>query len=812
ASDSAGRPAASDSARPTPGVAAATPGGTPRPVAADSGARPGARRKDYGSTLVLRELATGAETRIPDVTGYAIDDSGRYVAYAVSSRSRERDGAYVRALAALDRELPLLTGVGNYKQLAFDRAGRQVAFVSDQADWSSARPRYALYHATLAEGRVSPAAAVATSAAVGAGWVVADRGRMEFTRDGSAVVFGVAAPPLDSIPADSLADKAVFDLWHYRDPRLQPQQRVEAPRDRDRAYTAVYRVRERRLARIGNDTFPQVSVSDDGRLAVLTTTLPYAVQSMWGEGGADVFVVDVLTGRRTPVAQRLDFGAVPSPGGKYVMFFKDGQWYSFSVATGRVASLTGVLKGVRFEQETWDTPSAPAPWGVAGWTTDDHSVLVYDRFDVWELDPSGARPAKVVTDSVGQRTRTVFRLVDLDPEDRFVDPAQPLLLRAFDDETKASGFYRDRLGAVSAPQRIVMADKAYGVPRRARRADVYLVTQETFREFPDLWAGERLDALEKISNANPQQSQYRWGSVELVRWRSQDGVALKGMLFKPESFDASKKYPMVVYFYEQLSDELHQYRMQYPRNTIQPTWYVSNDYLVFMPDIAYREGYPGQSAMHSIVPGVNALVERGFVDPNGIGISGQSWGGYQVAYMITQTPMFKAAFAGAPVANMTSAYGGIRWGSGLARAFQYEKTQSRIGGSIWQYPMRFIENSPLFFADRVQTPLLIMHNDNDDAVPWYQGIELFVALRRLGKEVYMLTYNGDYHNPRKRANQKDVALRQMQFFDHHLRGRPAPEWMIEGIPFLQKGRDQLAMPRPPQATPATTTSGARQAP
>jgi dipeptidyl aminopeptidase/acylaminoacyl peptidase len=239
---------------------------------------------------------------------------------------------------------------------------------------------------------------------------------------------------------------------------------------------------------------------------------------------------------------------------------------------------------------------------------------------------------------------------------------------------------------------------------------------------------------------------------------------------------------------------------------INPAHYVSNGYLVFEPDIDYSTGYPGPSAMKSIVPGVQMLIERGFVKPDGIGIQGQSWGGYQVAYMITQTNMFRAAMAGAPVANMTSAYGGIRWESGLARAFQYEKTQSRIGGSLWQYPLRYIENSPLFQADRIRTPLLMMHNDNDGAVPWYQGIEMFVALRRLGREVYLINYNGDAHNPTKRANQKDIAVRMQQFFDHHLRGMPAPDWMTRGIPFLDKGRDQLAPPTMTGVAPVTGNS------
>ena len=181
------------------------------------------------------------------------------------------------------------------------------------------------------------------------------------------------------------------------------------------------------------------------------------------------------------------------------------------------------------------------------------------------------------------------------------------------------------------------------------------------------------------------------------------------------------------------------------------------------------------------------MVARGYVDEKSIGIQGHSWGGYQIAYMITQTNRFRAAAPGAPVVNMTSAYDGIRWGTGLPRQFQYEKTQSRIGGSLWEYPMRFLENSPLFQIDRVNTPVLMMHNDADDAVPWYQGIEMYLSLRRLGKEVYMFSYNGEPHNLRQRPNQKDYAARMQQFFDHYLKGAAAPDWMEKGIPFLEKG-------------------------
>ena len=295
--------------------------------------------------------------------------------------------------------------------------------------------------------------------------------------------------------------------------------------------------------------------------------------------------------------------------------------------------------------------------------------------------------------------------------------------------------------------------------------------------------------MEKISDANPQQAEYLWGSAEIVEWISNDRTPLQGILIKPEGFDPSKKYPMMVYFYERMSDGLHRYNTIRPgSSSVIPSFYVSRGYVFFIPDIPYEIGHPGESAIDAVVPGVLKILDEGYVDPDRIGVQGHSWGGYQIAYMVTRTNLFAAAEAGAPVSNMTSAYGGIRWQTGMSRQFQYERTQSRIGGSLWEETLRYINNSPLFEADKVQTPVLMLHNDEDGAVPWYQGIEYYMALRRLQKPVWTLNYNGEAHGLRRRANQKDWMIRMQQFFDHYLLDAPAPVWMEKGVPAVEKGK------------------------
>jgi dipeptidyl aminopeptidase/acylaminoacyl peptidase len=364
------------------------------------------------------------------------------------------------------------------------------------------------------------------------------------------------------------------------------------------------------------------------------------------------------------------------------------------------------------------------------------------------------------------------------------------LLRAEDQSTLDSGFYRDRIDG-GMPERLVMAAKSFGQPVKAKDADALMVAATRFDEFPDIYVTDsNFKELKKSSSAGAQKEGYLWGKGELIRYKNTDGVSLRGILIKPEKFDPKQKYPMIVYIYEKLSDNLHRFVNPSPGTSINASFYASNGYLVLMPDIVYTIGYPGQSALKCVLPAIQSVVDQGYVKEDAIGIQGHSWGGYQIAYMVTQTNRFRAAAPGALVGNMTSAYSGIRWGTGLPRQFQYEHTQSRIGGNLWEFPIRFIENSPVFHAHRVQTPILMLHNDNDDAVPWYQGIEYYLALRRLGKEVYMFNYNGEYHGLRRRHNQKDYTRRMQEFFDHFLKGAPRPEWMENGIPYLEREKEK----------------------
>jgi len=771
------------------------------------------KKKEPGNDLVVRELASGKETKIAEVVEYAWNKPGTWLAYGVSSKTPENDGAFALE-PGTGKTAALLKGLGNYKNLTFDEKGGQLAFTSDRDDYKADKSASKLYYWTTAPapsatsattrsaapGPKAPKPAVPADAAIElapaaakgfpAGMAVSESGRLQFSKDGGRLFFGIAAAPKPE-PKDA-PEPVKVDIWNWRDPSLQPMQKSQAEEDKKKTLMCVmhFGPKEKKFVQLATPEVPDIDLSWDAKVALGKSDLPYRQLVSWDRGYEDDYLVSLADGSRTKVLDKNANGAMISPGGRYLLYFKDADRnvYAYRIADGKAFNLTAGL-GVSLVDETNDMPAEPGPYGTAGWTDGDGAVLLYDRYDIWEISPDGAK-RRMITNGLGRRDKLVFRYVRFDPDNPFVPARGPLVLQVSNETTLATGAYRVDLSAPTAdPVKIVMKDKQLGGWQKAKAADVYVHTEQRFDEFPDLWtSGPDFATARKVSGANPQQAEYNWGKAELIEYTNADGQKLPAVLIKPEDFDPAKKYPLMVYIYETQAVGLNRYYAPSPGTNINFTRYVSNGYVVLSPDIVYEVGYPGPSSLKCVIPAVNKVLDMGFIDPKRVGIQGHSWGGYEISYMITQTNIFAAVEAGASVVNMTSAYGGIRWGTGMSRAFQYEKTQSRIGAPLWGRALQFIENSPLFWVERVQTPYLTIHNDEDDAVPWYQGIEFFSALRRLGKEAYLFNYNGEKHGLRERENQKHWTVHLDEFFDHFLLGKPAPEWMTKGVPYLERGQ------------------------
>ncbi len=744
--------------------------------------------------LVILNPVSGAEYHYKNVSEFDFSRNGNLLGFI----QIENDSNTHAKVNIFDTQSEVMITIfdneGIAKKIKLDNAGKKSAFIHT-SDTSKTKI-YSLY--TWQTGTLKPNAVMVdtNSLEMPKDWVVSPNGKLWFSRDNRRLFFGTALKP-EPEPKDTLPDdeKVDVEVWTWKDPYIYPQQKVNLKKEQKRTYLTVYHFASNTVARLADELVQSVRPANKGNsnFALGVATKPFLIETTWNlPGFRDVYIVDVNTGNKKLVLQKQQDYVGLSPTGKYVFWYDNEAriWYALNHITRKKTALTKGLS-VNFYDEDYDYPSNPSSYGFAGWTKDDKYFLVYDRFDIWKLDPAGIEKPVCITKGFGRKQSIQFRYVWFDDDEEFIDPEKALFLHAFNEKNKKSGYFTVKLNSREYPKALVYQNFYFYEPKKAKNAEKLIWQKTSVKEPANLWYGSmNFKDFKKITNINPQQKNYIWPTVELVKWKTFDGKEAEGLLYKPENYDPNKKYPMMVYYYRLNSDNLNRYIAPKPsRSIINPTFYTSNGYVVFVPNIRYEIGHPGKSAVNYVVSGTQAMIDRGIADPKHIGTQGQSWGGYQVAYIITQSNIFAAASAGAPVSNMTSAYGGVRWRTGMSRMFQYEKTQSRIGATLWEKPTLYLENSPVFFLDKVTTPVLIRHDDADGAVPWYQGIEMYMGLRRLQKPVWMLNYPGEPHNLKaKTPDNKDLSIRMMQFFDHYLKGKPMPVWMKDGIPALKKGK------------------------
>lgn len=778
------------------------------------GDEPGGAGADAGTDLVLRNLSNGQEKIFSNVVEYYFSKKGGKLLMEQAKNPKDSLSKPTVSLVELatGKSTVLSRGGNDFKNFAFTEDGDQVAYAAER----DAKPKelQKFYKIWYYKTGMDSAVLLADKNTVGMklGMTISEFGTISFSKTGKRLFFGTAPiqPPKDTSLVDM--DLARLDIWHYKDDYLQTQQLFNLQRLLQTNYLAVYHLDKNELKQLGSEEIPTVYPTNegDGDQFVGVTDFGKRVEGQWtGRTKKDIYSINVNTGSMQLVKKDLQGIIAPSfisPTGKYIMWYDSKARHYFAWDGSSTRNISQKIKFPLWNEEH-DTPDDPGPYGVMGWQEGDSVVYVYDRYDVWKIKTTLAGGLDNVSRGEGRKMKTSYRYISLDPDKKSIDENDGLLCRSFNEINKRSGLTYIRTvdqyfsPFIMGPDDVFMSGPVFA----SKDEDVLIFTLENYRNSPDLYLmtdiirGQVDEAkrtcklgsiTRQLSSLNPQQKDYNWGTAEIYKWKAFTGKMEEGVLYKPENFDPTKKYPMILYFYETHSNTLHSYIPPTPTGSrLNISFFVSRGYVVFSPDIRYTVGHPAKDCYNHVVSAAQDLAKQKWIDAKNIGIQGQSWGGIQVAQLITMTNMFKAAWAGAPVANMTSAYGGIRWESGVNRQFQYEKTQSRIGATLWEKPNLYIENSPLFHVPKIKTPLVIMHNDADGAVPWYQGIELFTAMRRLGKQVWMLNYNGEAHNLRERRNQKDISIREQQYFDWLLKGGKAPKWITEGVPAVKKGKD-----------------------
>jgi len=763
--------------------------------------------KHSGADLILRELASGITQNIGNANLYDFDDAGRMLAYTVDAADRVGNGVYVIDLATSQSKV-LSSAQANYDQLAWGDKNASLAVLKGDKKKENVQRDNTLLVWTNVAAQAPRAVEYDPSkdAAFPRNMVVSEFAPLRWTKDGSRVYVGLKEQePEPPVMTPASEPKANVDVWHWKDDEVQSVQMIRLAQERRATLPAVFNVASDKLVRVSDENMRTVTPTGDPRWAIgrIDTTYRGAVE--WGAQKADFYAVNTDNGDRTLISTGLSRTMGSSPDGKWFLYLKDKKVYAYNTETGKSI---GIGENVNFVDATDDHPYEKPIYGVAGWSKDGKSVILNHRYDLYLVPLDGGKPTNL-TGGVGDAQQIRFRLVRLDragggggrggrggggfgagagnDEDEGIDLSKPLLLSAYGDWTKKSGYYTLAPGAKPAP--LIYDDEDIGQAVKAEHADRVIFTRQTYKESPDYWLTTTSFAQPtKLTDANPFINEYAWSAGKmLIDFKNSKGQRLQGTLWLPANYQPGKKYPMLVYFYELLSNTHNNFAMPIFDDRPHFPEYASDGYLVFEPDIVYETGKPGSSALDCVTNGVNKVIEMGYADPKHIGIQGHSWGGYETSFILTHSHMFAAVVTGAPPTNLVSFYDETYPGTGTLQQGIVEVGQVRMGTNPFDNLQLFEDQSALYHVRDITTPFLILHGTADNAVDWHQGLELYGAARRWGKQVILLSYPGEPHHLAKKENQKDFQQRMKQFFDHYLKDAPAPKWMTDGVPQTKKG-------------------------
>ncbi|MCA9738449.1 MAG: S9 family peptidase, partial [Gemmatimonadetes bacterium] len=775
-----------------------------------------------GADLLLYELATGLVTTVGSVAAYDLDETGRWIAWTTETKDRVGNGVALRDLGT-DVVRTLDSDTKPYTQLAWADEGLALAVLRGTIDTTTSDTSFvALGWTGLDRGQVRTVTLdPAEARGFPTGLRISQAAAPEWSDDRAALFVGLTEPrtekdsgnerpdvrpaagtpgAMQSSPPDLSGedDLPTLVLWHGRDPRLQSQQQVEESRDRRYSWLGAFRVADGSFARLATDEIREVDLLAGERYAVGYDQRDYALRdAIDGGRRRDVYALDARTGEATLLLRAQRWPVFPSPDGSKLLYYTDRHYHVYDFTTGRTRSITEGLPtsfvDVEDDHNVEDPPLAPM-----GWAADSRSVVLNDDWDVWRVPVDGGAAVNLTVD--GRETGVRHpRRVAYDPEEKGIDFSKPVYFTAYGERTKKGGLERLRPGQ-RRTERLLWDDASFSV-QRARDTETFVFARETFVTFPDWWAARgSFTSPTRLTDANPQQADFAWSAgARLVDYVSDKGDSLQAALFLPADYQPGQSYPTVVYIYEKLSQNLHSYSLPNETRAFNPSVYTSRGYAVLMPDIVYTINDPGMSAVWCVIPAVHAAIATGVVDEAHVGLHGHSWGGYQSAFLLTQTDLFAGIVSGAPLTDMVSMYSSIYWNTGSADMAIFESSQGRFKGNFIENYDAYIRNSPAFHADHATTPVVLLHNEKDGAVDFNQGITFFNTLRELEKDVVLLQYVGENHGLREPKNQKDYTGRMMEFFDHYLRGAPAPDWWTQGVPRLEMEDHLKARQKKPRA-------------
>ncbi len=764
--------------------------------------------KDKGSVLLVKNLAENSTHTIGNVTEYAFNKKSDYLAYIVESANTA--GNSVELLNLSNYSLKILSSdTLKFSKLNWQKEGEGLSFFKSYKKEGYEEENAIVYSYTHLYQ--SPSLAKLDPLEM-AGFPKNTRiyngSTLSISDDMSAVFFGIKTwtvkpkkeekKTTDSTKAKTDSSKtllakketkdeklAAVDIWHWKDPEVQPQQKLSFTQDKEASLLSVWNLSDNHFFQLAKEATPDALLTGDQLYAITSTDKKY--KPSFKEDYADFHLVNVKTGEDKLLYERMlngfSSGPHPSPGGKYLYYFKDKNWWSYQIATGQNINLTQSIKS-----DFWDTrddhPASKPPFGLGGWLKDDKAMLLYDEYNIWMVKPDGSGATKITN---GEKEEMVSRVFRVDREDPYIDDAKPIFFSNYGDKSKKYGYSKYENSQLSP---LIFEDLSVSRLVKAKDANSFLYVKQDYHLSPELYVTDQFSGETKVTGTNPQQADFNWGKSKLISYVNKNGKKMQGALYYPANYEPGKQYPMVVYIYELLSNNVHNYIRPSIRSAYNTTNFTTNGYFIFQPDIVYETNDPGMSTVNCVVPAVKEVLKTGMVDKDKVGIMGHSWGAYQTSFLITQTDVFKAASAGAPLTDLISMSLSIYWNSGTPDQKIFETSQGRFDGPWYERTEAHIRNSPMFNASKIKAPLLVAFGDKDGAVDWHQGIEMYGTMRRMEKPHVMLVYADENHGLAKKENQIDYQKRQKEWFDHYLLGKPAEKWITDGVSYLDKMKER----------------------
>lgn len=736
-----------------------------------------------GTGLILRNLSAGYEELIGSVDEMAFNEAGTHLAFTIDADGGDGNGIYVMELATGARRA-LDNSKERYARLTWDEEGTSIAALRGmKPDGMVERENTLVAFSAATSDSPSRFEVPANVAGLNDGWVLSEKDNLVFSEDGSRL-FVATKPQVKEIPDwdDEGLPLADVNIWHWQDDRIQSQQQRQLSQDQNRTYVASIGVGEHRLVHLADDRMRDVQIAPNGRWGIGRDDRDYV--SDWRPSIADWYRVDTRSGDRTAILEGHLRTLGISPDSEHFLYWKDGDVWDYRLESGEHRNLTASAS-VDFTNAEFDRFGEKPPYGIAGFAADGRGVILNHRYDLW-LQPWDGSAAENLTDGFGADGEIRLRYVQTDPDEREVDLGEPLLLEAYGEWTKKEGFFEldgDRL------REITWEDRRFGSPQKAADADRYLFTVQSWEEFPDLWVSDSdFGDRERVSTANPQQEEFLWGTRILFDYTTDDGIPLQGTLAIPETYQEGDRLPMVVRFYEKYSQDLHAYPTPIYRHQPNFAGLVSNGFLLMQPDVHFRIGSSHSDMLEAVEAATRKVIEMGYADPEAIGLSGHSYSGGGSAYIATRSDMFAAIAHGAAPINLVSEFNQLFVGSGQNNHGYDIYGQGRYATNPYDDFDLYWRESPISGVETMDTPVLYLHGEDDPTVNWEQGLEWYNALRFLEKPVIWLSYPDEGHGLRKLQNRIDFQYRLQDFYNHHLKGMPAPSWMTDGVPQVDKER------------------------